>query len=176
MRFPAQLRSRAQPALSTAPIAVQAGLEGEEGERGDEGGSRAAGGSGLSAVVAVVVVVLVVAGLAWCYFRVSWTVAPNSDGPANALQARDLLRGNLLLRGWTLTDVSFYTTELWEYAAVEVVRSVGRSLSVGIGVVHTAAAVTYALLVLLCALTVLCLVRGDWRAWALAAAWFKTRA
>jgi hypothetical protein len=148
MRILAQLQPRAQPARRGTPIAVQAGLEGEEGGRGDEGGSRAAGGSGLSAVVAVVVVVLVVAGLAWCYFRVSWTVAPNSDGPANALQARDLLRGNLLLRGWTLTDVSFYTTELWEYAAVEVVRSAGRSVSVGMGVVHAAAAVTYALLVL----------------------------
>ncbi len=152
MRFPAQLRSRAQPALSTAPIAEQAGLHREDGGRGDEGESRATRGSGLSPAVAVVAVVLVVAGLAWCYFRVSWTVAPNSDGPANALQARDLLRGNLLLRGWTLTDVSFYTTELWEYAAIEVVRSAGRSVSVGMGVVHTAAAVTYTLLVLLAGL------------------------
>ena len=77
---------------------------------------------------------------------------PNSDGPANALQAQDMLRGNLLLRGWTLTDVSFYTTELWEYAAIEVVRWAGRSLSVGMAVVHTAAAVTYTLLVLLAGL------------------------
>jgi hypothetical protein len=152
MRFPAQLRSRAQPTLSKAPIAVQAGLHREHDKRADEGESRATRSSALSPAVAVVAVVLVVAGLAWCYFRVSWTVAPNSDGPANALQAQDLLRGNLLLRGWTLTDVSFYTTELWEYAAIEVVRSVGRSLSVGMGVVHTAAAVTYALLVLLAGL------------------------
>jgi hypothetical protein len=152
MRFPAQLRSRAQPTPSTAPIAGQEGLQGEHDKRADEGESRATGSSALSPAVAAVAVVLVVAGLAWCYFRVSWTVAPNSDGPANALQAQDLLRGNLLLRGWTLTDVSFYTTELWEYAAIEVVRSVGRSLSVGMGVVHAAAAVTYALLVLVAGL------------------------
>jgi hypothetical protein len=152
MRILAQLQSRAQPTLSTAPIAAQAGLHLEDGQRADEGESRATRSSAWSPAVAVVAVVLVVAGLAWCYFRVSWTVAPNSDGPANALQAQDLLRGNLLLRGWTLTDVSFYTTELWEYAAVEVVRSVGRSLSVGMGVVHTAAAVTYTLLALVAGL------------------------
>ena len=152
MRFPAQLRSRAQPTLTSAPIAVQAGLQPEHDQRADEGESRATRSSGFSPAVAAVAVVLVVAGLAWCYFRVSWTVAPNSDGPANALEAQDLLRGNLLLRGWTLTDVSFYTTELWEYAAVEVVRSVGRSLSVGMGVVHAAAAVTYTLLVLMAGL------------------------
>jgi hypothetical protein len=152
VRFPAMLRSRAQPTLSTAPIAGQEGLHREHDKRADEGESRATRSSALSPAVAAVAVVLVVAGLAWCYFRVSWTVAPNSDGPANALQAQDLLRGNFLLRGWTMTDVSFYTTELWEYAAIEVVRSVGRSLSVGMGVVHTAAAVTYALLVLLAGL------------------------
>ena len=152
MRFSAQLRSRAQPTLSTAPTTVQAGLHREQDKRADEGESRATRSSALGAAVAAVLAVLVVAGLAWCYFRVSWTVAPDSDGPANALQAQDLLRGNLLLRGWTLTDVSFYTTELWEYAAIEVVRSVGRSLSVSMGVVHAAAAVTYTLLVLLAGL------------------------
>ena len=152
MRFPAQLRPRAQPTLSSIPITVQVGLQREDGKRGDEGESRETRSSALSAAVAAVAVVLVAAGLAWCYFRVSWTVPPDSDGPANALQAQDLLRGNLLLRGWTLTDVSFYTTELWEYAAIEVVRSAGRSLSVGMGVVHSAAAVTYTLLVLLAGL------------------------
>ena len=152
MRILAQLQPRAQPALRGTPTAVRPRLQGEDGKSGDEGETRATRSSALSAVVAAVVLVLVVAGLAWCYFRVSWTVRPDSDGPANALQAQDLLRGNLLLRGWTLTDVSFYTTELWEYAAVEVVRSAGRSLSVGMGVVHSAAAVTYTLLVLLAGL------------------------
>ena len=102
--------------------------------------------------VAAVLAALVVAGLAWCYFRVSWTVPPNSDGPANALQAQDMLRGNWLLRGWTLTDVSFYTTELWEYAGIEAARSAAGVAAVGMDVVHTAAAISYTLLVLLAGL------------------------
>ncbi len=44
------------------------------------------------------------------YLRVSWTVAATADGAAQALQARDMLAGNWLLHGWTLSDVSFYTT------------------------------------------------------------------
>ena len=77
-----------------------------------------------------------------CYLRVSWTVAATSDGAAQALQARDMLTGNWLLRGWTLSDVSFYTTELPEYVLVEVIRPFG------VGVIHVAAAATYTLLVL----------------------------
>jgi hypothetical protein len=57
-----------------------------------------------------------------CYLRVSGTQAVTSDGASQALQAWDMLHGNWLLRGWTLTDVSFYTTELPEYALVEVFR------------------------------------------------------
>jgi hypothetical protein len=76
------------------------------------------------------------------YLRVSWTVAATSDGAALALQARDMLAGNWLLHGWTLSDVSFYTTELPEYVLVEVVRPFG------LGVIHVAAAATYTLLVL----------------------------
>jgi len=57
-----------------------------------------------------------------------------------------MLHGNLLLHGWTLTDVSFYTTELPEYMAVELIRGLGPA------VVHTAAAFTYTLLVLLAGL------------------------
>ena len=74
------------------------------------------------------------------------TRAVNSDGASNALQARDMLHGNLLLHGWTLTDVSFYTTELPEYMAAELIRGLGPA------VVHTAAAFTYTLLVLLAGL------------------------
>src|SRR5450756_1625334 len=76
------------------------------------------------------------------YLRVSWTVPVTSDGAAQALQARDMLAGNWLLHGWTLSDVSFYTTELPEYVLVELVRPLGT------GAVHVAAAVTYTLLVL----------------------------
>jgi len=94
------------------------------------------------------------AALAWlvcgmvlfvCYLRISRTVPANSDGAANALQAWDMLHGNLLLRGWWLSDVSFYTTELPEYALVELVHGLNSD------VVHVAAALTYTLLVLLAA-------------------------
>jgi len=81
-----------------------------------------------------------------CYLRVSGTQSTSSDGGSNALEAWDMLHGNLVLHGWTLTDVSFYTTELPEYMLVELVRGLGPA------VVHTAAAFTYTLLVLLAGL------------------------
>jgi hypothetical protein len=68
-----------------------------------------------------------------------------SDGASNALQAWAMLHGNLLLRGWTLSDVAFYTTELPEYMLVEAVHGLGAA------VVHISAALTYTLLVLLAA-------------------------
>jgi hypothetical protein len=88
----------------------------------------------------------VAAGLFVCYLRLSWTVPVNSDGASNALQAWDMLHGNLLLHGWWLSDVSFYTTELPEYMAVELLRGLGPDA------VHVAAAFTYTLLVLLAGL------------------------
>jgi len=81
-----------------------------------------------------------------CYLRLSRTVPVNSDGASNALQAWDMLHGNLLLHGWWLSDVSFYTTELPEYMLVESMRGLGPD------VVHVAAAITYTLLVLLAGL------------------------
>ena len=81
-----------------------------------------------------------------CYLRVSGTQSISSDGGSNALEAWDMLHGNPLLHGWTVTDVSFYTTELPEYMLVELVRGLGPT------VVHTAAAFTYTLLVLLAGL------------------------
>src|ERR1700722_12586246 len=81
------------------------------------------------------------AGLFCCYARLSATFPGGSDGASNALEAWDLLHGNWLLRDWTLTDVSFYTTELPEYAAVELARGLNA------GVPHVAAALTYTLLV-----------------------------
>jgi hypothetical protein len=81
-----------------------------------------------------------------CYWRLSWTALVNSDGAGNALQAWDMLHGNLLLHGWKLSDVSFYTTELPEYMLVEV------AIGLGANVVHVAAAATYTLVVVLAAL------------------------
>jgi len=89
-------------------------------------------------------------GLFVCYLRLSATFAAGADGASNALEAWDLLHGNWLLRGWTLTDVSFYTTELPEYALVELARGLHPE------VVHVAAAITYTLLVL----TAAALARG----------------
>jgi hypothetical protein len=81
-----------------------------------------------------------------CYLRLAETRAVNSDGAAQALQAWDMLHGNLLLHGWQLTDITMYTTELPEYMLVELVRGLNT------GVVHVAAAVTYTLVLLLAAL------------------------
>jgi hypothetical protein len=93
------------------------------------------------AAVAVAAVVLFV-----CYLRLSGTIPDNSDGSDQALQAWDMLHGNLLLHGWTVGDVSYYTTELPEYMLVELIRGLDPA------VIHVAAAVTYTLLVLLAGL------------------------
>ena len=97
------------------------------------------------------VVVLAAAVLFVCYWRQSLTQPISSDGAANALQAWDMLHGNLLLHGWLLSDVSFYTTELPQYMLIEAIRGLGP------GVVNLAAAMTYTLLVLLTGL----LAKGD---------------
>lgn len=90
----------------------------------------------MAAVFAAGVVILFL-----CYLRVSQLLPVNSDGAANVLQAWDMLHGNGLLRGWTLSDVSFYTTELPQYALLELL------LGFSPLVVHVAAAMTYTLLV-----------------------------
>ncbi len=86
-----------------------------------------------------------VAGFA-AYLRLARTRPVNSDGASQALQAWDMLHGNLLLHGWTMTDVSFYTTELPQYMLIELVRGLGQD------VVHVAAAMTYTLAVMFAAL------------------------
>lgn len=86
-----------------------------------------------------------VAAIFLCYLHEASAVSVNSDGAAVTLQAWDMLHGNLLLHGWRLSDVSFYTTELPEYMLV----GAGRGLSPG--VVPICAAITYTLIVLLVA-------------------------
>ena len=81
-------------------------------------------------------------GLYFCYLYVSRTARVGSDGASNALQAWDMLHGNPLLRGWTVSDVSFYTTELPEYMLVEAVRGLHAD------VLHVSAAISYTLVVL----------------------------
>jgi hypothetical protein len=65
-----------------------------------------------------------------------------SDGASQALQAWAMLHGNVLLRGWSLSDVSFYSTELPQFMLIEAVRGLNGQ------VVHLAAAMTYTLLVI----------------------------
>ncbi len=80
-----------------------------------------------------------------CYLNVASSGAVTSDGASNALQAWDMLHGNPMLRGWQLSDVSFYPTELPQYMLIEHV------LGLTPQVVHVASAMTYTLLVLLAA-------------------------
>jgi hypothetical protein len=81
-----------------------------------------------------------------CYLRVSGTQPVTSDGASIALQGWDILHGNWLLKGWSLVDVTFYTTEIPEYALVEIFRGIGPAD------VHVSAALTYTLLVVLAGL------------------------
>jgi hypothetical protein len=96
-------------------------------------------------VAVVGAVVAAAAGLFFAYLRMAWAHPINADGASNALQAADLLRGNVLLRGWTLSDVSFYTTELVQYAFLQAIVGLGPDM------IRIAAAMTYTLLVLLVA-------------------------
>ena len=77
-----------------------------------------------------------------CYLRFAGTYPATSDGADQALQAWDMLHGNLLLHGWTIADVTYYTTEIPQYMLIELVRGLGPD------VVHIAGASTYTLLVL----------------------------
>jgi hypothetical protein len=92
--------------------------------------------------------------LFWCYLLQSRANGVDSDAAAFALQASDMLHGNVLLHGWTGADVSFYTTEVPEYAVVEAIRGLRPDD------VHVCAALTYTLLVLLTALVARGSARG----------------
>ena len=90
--------------------------------------------------------VLAAAALFAIYLRLSRTVSENSDQANILLVASDMLHGNVLLHGWYLTDVSFYTTELPQYALLEIFFGVHANTA------HIAAAMTYTLVVLLAVL------------------------
>jgi hypothetical protein len=95
-------------------------------------------------LTAIAWVLAAVAGFA-VYLRLASTRAVNSDGSSQALQAWDILHGNVLLHGWALADVSLYTIDIAEYVLIELVHGLGA------GVVQIGAAVTYTLAVLLAA-------------------------
>ena len=84
--------------------------------------------------------VLTAAALFIAYDRQSGTVPIRSDGGSVALQAWDMLHGNLLLSHWHMSDVSFWPTELVQYALLEAAGGLGP------GVIHLGGAMTYTLL------------------------------
>ena len=96
--------------------------------------------------VEVAAFALAAAALFAVYLRLSRTVPENSDEANVLLVASDLLHGNLLLHGWYLTDVSFYTTEVPQYALLEIFFGVHPDTA------HIAAAMSYTLVVVLAVL------------------------
>jgi hypothetical protein len=94
----------------------------------------------------IAVGVVVVCLLYVAYLRQSRSLGTDADGAGNVLQAWDMIHGNPLLRGWWLSDVSFYTTELPEYILVELVRGLHATD------ISVAGAATYTLLILFAAL------------------------
>lgn len=80
------------------------------------------------------------------YLRLSETYQLNSDSANILLMGWDLLHGHLLLHGWYMSDVSFYPTELPQYALLESV------LGLHMQTAHVAAAMTYTLAFLLAVL------------------------
>jgi hypothetical protein len=87
-----------------------------------------------SAAIAVAVALLFVA-----YLRMSRTYTENSDSANILLMAWDMLHGNLLLHDWSMSDVSFYPTEIPQYALLEGL------LGLHADTAHVAAAMTYTL-------------------------------
>ena len=77
------------------------------------------------------------------YIRLSATYPVNSDGANIVLMSWDMLHGNLLLHGWWMSDVSFYTTELPEYMLIDAIRGLSPDVT------HIAAALTYTLVLVL---------------------------
>jgi hypothetical protein len=72
--------------------------------------------------------------------RISLSFPENSDGANSALQAWDMLHGNVLLHGWIVGDATYYTFELPLYSITEIFFGL-QSLTV-----HLVSALTYVIL------------------------------
>ena len=95
---------------------------------------------GLAVIAAYLLTGMLLFGV---YLRLSQTYQLNSDSANILLMAWDLLHGHLLLHGWYMSDVSFYPTELPQYALLE------SFLGLHFTTAHVAAAMTYTLTFLL---------------------------
>ena len=129
-------RSGTPEASSALPAAAQPETQLETGR---------APGRRVSArrLLATAAVALAVALLFLAYLRVSRTYPENSDESNDLLMAWDMLHGNVLLHGWYLSDVSFITTELPQYALLVWLFGLHADTA------HIAAAMTYTLVVIL---------------------------
>jgi hypothetical protein len=97
------------------------------------------------AVIVGIVVAAVAVLLFLAYLGQAGGIGFDSDNASAVLQGDAMAHGNVLLRGWYLSDVSFFTTELPQYALVTLVHGVNAEAT------KLAAAMTYTLLVLLAA-------------------------
>ena len=98
-------------------------------------------------LLTVVAITALAFGLFWCYLLQARTQGADTDSAGQALQGWDMVHnGNLLLSGWYVSDVSFWTFE------VPVDGLVAAVYGLRVDVVHVAAAIEYALLVLFAAL------------------------
>ena len=99
---------------------------------------------------------LVIVVLFDAYLHLSKTYQENSDEANILLMANDMLHGNVILHGWSVSDVPFITTELPQIALL--IWMFGLHLNTA----HIAAAVTYTLVVAVAML----LAKGKARGWA----------
>jgi len=130
--------SRTPEKVSAPPAAVPAGP--------GEADAARVGRRSARRLLAAVAVVLAVALLFLAYLRVSRTYPENSDESNDLLMAWDMLHGNVLLHGWYLSDVSFITTELPQYALLVGLFGLHSDTA------HIAAAMTYTLVLVLAVL------------------------
>ncbi|HEX5303040.1 MAG TPA: hypothetical protein VFW50_39210 [Streptosporangiaceae bacterium] len=127
------------------PGAVARGAVGPA-EAARAGPQRQVRGRGRTWVRGSALFVLAVVALWFCYLQIARTQRAESDGASIALQGWDTLHGNLLLHGWTVPDVLFYTVETPEFLVVEAIRGLNADA------LHVVAALNYALLVVLAAM------------------------
>jgi hypothetical protein len=74
--------------------------------------------------------------------RISYSFPADSDSANNALQAWNMLHGNLLLHGWIIGDATYYTFELPVFMITEAIFGLGSADT------HIVAAVVYTLVIL----------------------------